>query len=48
MYINIDDDTGKTIGQYGLTTSQARIATCHRTYVTLKFLRSIRGEAKQT
>ena len=31
MYMHVDDNTGKTIGQYGQTTIQGRKATFHTT-----------------
>ena len=34
--MHVDDDTGKTIGQYGQTTIQGRKATFHTTCVAQK------------
>ena len=33
MFMHVDDDTGKTIGQYGQITIQGRKATFHTTCV---------------
>ena len=33
MFMHVDDDTGKTTGQYGQTTIQGRKATFHTTCV---------------
>ena len=43
--MHVDDNTGKTIGQYGQTTIQERKATFHTTCVAQKMRRSIKGEA---
>ena len=36
MFMHVDDDTGKTIGQYGQSTIQERKATFHTTCVAQK------------
>ena len=43
MFMHVDDDTGKTIGQYGQTTIQEHKATFHTTCVAQKMRRSIKG-----
>ena len=48
MFMHVDDDTGKTIEQYGQTTIQERKATFHTTCVAEKMRRSINGEAMRT
>ena len=44
MFMHVDDDAGKTIGQYGQTTIQGRKATFHTTCVAQKMRRSIKGK----
>ena len=46
--MHVDDDTGKTIGQYGQTTIPERKATFHTTCVAQEMGRSIKGEAMRT
>ena len=42
MFMHVDDDIGKTIGQYSRTTIQERNATFHTPCVAQKILRSIK------
>ena len=46
--MHVDDDTDKTIGQYGQNTIPERKPTFHTTCVAPEMRRSIKGEAMRT